>query len=270
MPVNLLPNASKPLRRLLAGEKGSIRDSLAAVIVLTVVATLIATTTPAAAGVVTATGSVSERLSAISALVDDKRPSITWGTATSPDLRTVTLPSGTIAKVALWATTQPGGVTYEALTARDRADTTATCTTVVNVADGRCLHASLFRADDVTTLVPAPIIRMDPSLQTPIGSVNPAVQASPLPAATGTVLATATPSAARIWRYLIHAGSVQTSAELRLLQSGKTLATIPISADGANYIGTIAVSAGAPVTLVVSDGAAVTDTILIYDAGAAS
>jgi len=268
--ANPLPTASRSVRRLLVGKRGSIRDSLAAVIVLSVVATLIATTTPAAAGVVSATGSVSERLTAISALVDDKRPSIAWGSSATPIIRSITLPSGTIAKVALWRSSQPGGTTYEALTARDRADASTTCVSPANVADGRCMHAALFRADDITSFVPAPIVRMDPSMDVPIGAVDDVVKANPLPALTGATIATATPAAARTWRYLLHSRAADSVAELRFLQNGETLATIPVGADAANYIGTIAVTAGTPVTLTATDGNPVTDTVLIYDAGAAS
>ena len=266
------PNCTpiRPLPRLLQGQRGSIRDSLASVVVLGVIATAVATSTPSAAAVVTTTGSISERLSAISALVDDKRSTVTWGTADAPAIRTLTLPSGTIAKVAAWTTAGDGGSTYEALIARDRVDSTNTCLIAANAADGRCLHAELFRADDITTLVPTPIIRMDPSLSGPIGTVNPAVKASPDAAPAGTTLAQATPTSSRTWRYLIHANSVSTSATLRFQQGGATLATIPILPAAANYIGTIAVAAAGPVTLTVIDGNAATDTILIYDAGAAS
>lgn len=259
-----------PARALLHGQRGSIRDSLASVVVLAVIATAVATSTPSAAAVVTTTGSISERLSAISALVDDKRSTVTWGTADHPAIRTLTLPSGTIAKVAAWSTAGDGGYTYEALTARDRADSTTTCLTPANTADGRCLHADVFRANDITTLVPAPIIRMDPSLNTPVGAVNPAVKASPDTTPAGTILATATPTSSRTWRYLISAKSVSPSATLRFQQNGATLATIPILPASSNYIGTIAVTAAGPVTLTVIDGNAATDTILIYDAGAAS
>ncbi|QNE37912.1 hypothetical protein [Leifsonia shinshuensis] len=270
MTANQIRTTTRPRRGLLHGQRGSIRDSLASVIVLAVIATAVATSTPSAAAVVTTTGSISERLSTISALVDDKRATVTWGTPDDPAIRTLTLPSGTIAKVAAWTTAGDGGSTYEALIPRDRADSTSTCLTPANAADRRCLHAELFRANDITTLVPNPIVRMDPSLNAPVGTVNPAVKGSPDATPAGTALAQATPTSSRTWRYLIHAKSLTTSATLRFQQNGSTLATMPILPAPSNYIGTIAVAASGPVTLTVVDGSAATDTILIYDAGAAS
>ena len=103
-----------------------------------------------------------------------------------------------------------------------------------------------------------------------IERLTAAVKASPDTTPAGTILATATPTSSRTWRYLISAKSVSPSATLRFQQNGATLATIPILPASSNYIGTIAVTAAGPVTLTVIDGNAATDTILIYDAGAAS
>jgi len=259
---------STTARRLLADRRGGFRGVLIALIVVSIVSVTAAIAAPTTTAIMTATTSSAERLSAATALVDDRRSSTPWGTVAAPRSVDLTLPSGTHATALTWSEPTPGGTTYRAMLPRSVRVPSTACKTVDSVSDSQCILASSFRADDVTTLVPAAILRMDPSMAAPIGQVNPSVKKDAVPLPTGGVFATAQPTTNRAWRYLVHAWSARPSGELRIMQGGVRLATIPLTNAPTNYFGTVSVLAGASVTFVVTDGPVAADTVLVYDAGA--
>lgn len=253
----------------LRGREGSMRDMIFSAAVLLILASAVSVVAPNGAAILNATGSQAERLAAVAAFVADKRATVTWGTVAVPAVTDFILPSGVHAPIALWTVPDTGGVRYEALIPKSRTAPASTCSTSEQINSSSCIHAELFRAYDATTLVPTPIVRMDPSLTQAVGVVDPDVSTGTA-LATGTAAATASTTTPRAWRYLINAASTRSSGEIRIVQSGQALATIPLNATASDYFGTVVVAAGAPVTVTVSDGPAIVTTVLIYDAGAAS
>jgi hypothetical protein len=253
----------------LRGRAGSMRDMIFSAVVLLILATAVSICAPNGAAILNATGSQAERQAAVAALVADKRATVSWGSVTTPAITDFLLPSGLHAPIALWTVPDTGGLRYEALVPKSRSAAAGTCSTSAQINSSSCIHAELFRAYDATTLVPTPIVRMDPSLTQAVGVVDPNVSTGTA-LATGTAVATASASTPRAWRYLLNAASTRTSGEIRIVRAGQTLATIPLTSTAADYFGTIVVAAGSPVTVTVSDGTAIVTTVLIYDAGAAS
>lgn len=255
-------------RRLLTDRRGGFRDVLIALVVVSIASATAAIAAPTSVNILTSTTSSAERLSAATALVDDRRSSTPWGTADAPRSVDLTLPSGTHATALTWAEAAPGGTTYRALIPRSVRVPADACTTSASASNPQCVLVTSFRADDITTLIPTAVVRMDPSMTTPTGSVNAGVGKDARPLLTGDTIATAQPAANRAWRYLVHAASQRTNGELRIVQAGNRLATIPLTSTPTDYFGTVSVQAGSPVTFIVTDGPATIDTVLAYDAGA--
>ncbi|WP_295122530.1 hypothetical protein [uncultured Leifsonia sp.] len=262
--------ATGTIRRALRGNRGSIQDVIFLALVGTLIAAASTRVLPGAAAVLTATGLQAERQAAIDALVSDKRNDTDWGTAAAPTTIPLTVPSGKSVNAAVWATSDTTGITYFAAAPKERTPKPGACTGPSAGIDDTCLHAQLFRAYDATTLIPAPIVRKDPSAPTAIGTVNTSVATtSPIPT-DSSVLSQVAPATPRAWRYLLNAASVGAGGELRFIQDGTVLATIPLDNTASNYFGTIPARPGGGIWLQVSDGPVLVKTVLIYDAGVIS
>jgi hypothetical protein len=258
------------MRRALGGNRGSIQDVIFLALVGTLIAAASTRVLPGAAAILTATGLQAERQATIDALVSDKRGDTDWGTAAEPKTITLTVPSGNSIEGSVWSTSDASGTTYFAAAPKERTPKPGACTGPSAGTDGTCLHAELFRAYDATTLIPTPIARKDPSSTTAIGSVNAKVATSSPITTDSSVLSQVPPPTPRAWRYLVNAASVGTAGELRFIQDGNVLATIPLDNTKSSYFGTIPARPGGAISLQVSDGPALVQTVLIYDAGVIS
>lgn len=209
-----------------------------------------------------------ERQALVTSLVADSREGATWGTPASPSTQTMTLENGRNVPVTLWRTVAPSGTTLTAVTAISAASDAANCTGVSAVEKTGCIYATRFHAADLGSIQPVAIIGKDPSTAaTPVGTVDARVStATSIPQ--GTVFASGTDATSTVWRYLITAKSVDPTGEIRVSQSGTTLAVIPVdSAINGNYFGTFSAALNIPVSLTISQGNVVVQTVYIYRAG---
>lgn len=211
-----------------------------------------------------------ERHAFITALVADRHEGAAWGTLDAPTTTNRTLPNGTSVQVTAWRETDATSTRLSAVVASNSSERAADCTKPSDIAKSGCVYASRVHAAELDAIEPRTVTRMDPSMiqrgAAAIGDVNAAVGRGTA-LAQGETIATANDTASA-WRYLATARSVGISGELRISQAGRTLATIPVDAETGNYYGTLTVAPGQPVTVTVSAGEVITDTIYLYRAGA--
>jgi len=212
-----------------------------------------------------------ERHALVTSLVADQRQGATWGTPTAPSTETVTLPNGRNVEVTMWRDVTPVGTNLTAVTPISASTDAADCSTPASVEKSGCIYATRFHANALDSVEPYAIIRKDPSTVTsaPVGTVDARVSTTTsIPQ--GATVATGTDSVATVWRYLITARSVEATGEIRISQAGKTVAITPIDISTGNYFGTFSAERNVPVTVTVSLGNIIVQTVYIYRAGATS
>ncbi|ROR76115.1 hypothetical protein SAMN06295974_3737 [Plantibacter flavus] len=263
-------SGGRPVAQLLAEKSGAgsgIAEGLGGIALIMIAIMALAMGVTSDMNAVQGISVKAERQTYLSNLVADKRGGSTWGTASAPTTEKKVLPNGRTVDVTMWRDVTPTGTSLTAVAATSQGADAANCTGPTAVQKKGCVYATRFHANGLDGVEPQSIVRKDPSTTSaPVGTVDPRVStADSIPQ--GATIASASDHVATVWRYLINAQSLEASGEIQISQAGKLLALIPVDAKASNYFGTFSVTLDVPVTVTVTQGNVVVQTIYIYRTG---
>lgn len=269
IPLRRQTSTSRTPSDVLADKTGSgIAESLGGVALTLIAVGLLGLGVASNMSAVSTIATKAERQALITSLVGHERSVSTWGTKTAPKTDNVVLPNGHTVKVTTWRETTPVSTELTAVVPISADADAADCTKPADVSKPGCIYATRLHAAELDAIKPHAIIRKDPSMGTAaaIGTVDARVGTSTsIPQ--GVAFASGKDSESTVWRYLIKAGSLEETSEIRISQDGKTLAQIPVDKPLSNYFGTLTAKPNVPVVATVTEGNALVNTIFIYRAG---
>lgn len=210
-----------------------------------------------------------EREALLTAIVGEKQAAVTWGTIDAPHTQTVTTPTGRDLELTTWREVSDVSTRLVAVAPSSAQIDAADCSGPAAAAKKGCLYASRLHANTLDEINPHALLRKIAGDTGVVGDIDTRVGTTD-PLHQGDQVAVATDTGSTVWRYLVNAAATGTTAEIRMLQGTKILATIPLDGATHNYFGTITPEPDGPVRVVVSGGSAVISDIYLYRAGGTS
>lgn len=216
----------------------------------------------------TGIASKAERQAVVTALVGDEHAT-TWGTASQPTTKTITLPNGRTVPVTTWREDSAASTRLTAVTPVSADEDAVDCSGPSAVAKSGCLYASRVHAKDADELSPRTVIRKHPSMGgKATGTVDARVstaQTLPQGATIASFTEPASTGSASILRYLIDADALPGGAEIVITQGANTLAVIPVDTGMHSYFGTINTAPGSQVRVSVTSGNVAVKSVFLYN-----